>query len=85
MTATAKTHGITSLYAAAAIRAAGGRYIGAEPIGAGRVNFLFADPDEQIAQLERRYYRHDLPPVQPAEYVTQFMRLRDDLRTVRGR
>lgn len=85
MTATEKTYGITSLYAAAAVRAAGGQYVGAEATGSGRVVFIFADPEDAIAHLERRYYRHDFPQVQPAEYVTQFMRLRDDIRAFRDR
>jgi len=74
-----RTYSIRSLYAAAAVKASGAEYVGVEQGEEGKTRFIFADPEGRVADLERSYFRRDLPAVQPADYVDNMMKLRDDM------
>ena len=72
-----------NLYLAAALIARGADYQGTVPLGAGRVGFVFADPDGDLARQEALYFRHRMRPVQPKVYADSLFKLRHDLSAAR--
>lgn len=81
----AQTYTTTNLYSAAALLTVGADFVGTARATDGRIGFVFADPDGQLAKLDTDYKRGRLQPVQARTLIDSLMIMRDALSAATGR